>query len=317
MRSSGSSRDTESHRGTAPLRLYVPGGFATLLQAKFTFPLLLITLIIASLLFPACQGARLVSLPPELVEKVAARAGLYPEIIEENWSEIESLGGFFTIKAEHRGRKYQAENILMMKKPSLFRLEILNPMGMATTLLVSDGSTFYLYYPEAGEYLYGSSTRENFRKILGIGLNGEELLLVWMGQFIPFSSYQVQRVEWHPRLVRIRVVATSRDAALESVYWIDPIKERLLRGSMTDLSTKKNLFTVEYSDFLRVGRGEVPGRVTVFLVKERVKLTLTASRVDCNPPIVESTTFHFVPPVGARRILLEEIEGEGPIIFRR
>jgi len=252
-----------------------------------------------------------------LVEKVAARAGLYPEIIEENWSEIESLGGFFTIKAEHRGRKYQAENILMMKKPSLFRLEILNPMGMATTLLVSDGSTFYLYYPEVGEYIYGSPTRENLRKILGIGLNGEELLLVWMGQFIPFSSYQVQRVEWHPRLLRIRVVATSRDAALEAVYWINPIKERLLRGSMTDLSTKKSLFTVEYSDFLRVGRGEVPGKVTMFLVKERIKLTLTASRVDCNTPIVESSTFHFVPPVGARRILLEEIEEEGPIIFRR
>ena len=317
MKSSSSSRNTESHWGTAPPFLPISMGFIPFLQRWFPFPLLLVTLIMMGLLFPACHGARPVSVPPELVEKVAARAGFYPDIIEDNWSEIESLGGFFTIKAEHRGRKYQAKNTLIMKKPSLFRLEILNPMGMATTLLVSDGSSFYLYYPEAREYLYGSPTRENFRKILGIGLDGEELLLVWMGQFIPLSSYQVRRVEWHPRSLLIRVVATSRDAALEAVYWIDPIKEHIIRGSLNDLSTNKCLFTVEYSDFLRVGRGEVPGRVTVFLVKEKVKVTLTASRVDCNLPVAESSVFRFLPPVGARRILLEEIEGKGPIIFRR
>jgi len=252
-----------------------------------------------------------------MVKKVAAKAGLYPEIIADNWSEVESLGGFFTIKAEHRGRKYQAKNMLMIKKPNLFRLEILNPMGMATTLLVSDGTSFYLYYPEAGEYIYGSPNRESFRKILGIGLDGEELLLVWMGQFIPFSNYQVRRVEWHPRSLLVRVVATNRQSDLEAVYWIDPIKELLLRGSLTDLSTEKSLFTVEYSNFLRLGSREIPGKVIVFLVKERIKLTLIANKVDCNPPLVESSIFNFVPPMGARQILLEEIEAKRPIIFER
>ncbi len=270
-----------------------------------------------SVLFSGCHGIRPITVPPEVIETVASRAGLYPQIIEQNWTNIESLGGFFTIKAEHRGRSYQAKNTLVMKKPSFFRLEILNPMGMATTLLISDGSTFFLYYPEAGEYLHGSTTRENFRKIVGIGLDGEELLLVWMGQFLSHSSYQVTRVEWHPKSVLIRVIARSQSAPLEAVYWIDPIKERLLRGSISDLSTGKNLFNVEYSHFIELGGREVPGRVTVFLVKERVKLTLNATKVNCNLTVIESSAFRFVPPAGARKVLLEEIESKGPIIFRR
>lgn len=317
MRSSRPSWKTESRRGTPSFCLYNPLVFAHLWQSRFAVPFLVVILAMVGLLLPACHGVRPISVPPEVVEKVASRAGFYPGIIEDNWSAIESLGGFFTIKAEHRGKSYQAKNTLMLKKPSLFRLEILNPMGMTTTLLVSDGSTFYLYYPEMGEYLYESSTRENFKKILGIGLNGEELLLVWMGQFLSFSNYQVTRVEWHPKSLLIRVIARSQNAALEAAYWIDPIKERLLKGSMRDLSTEKSIFNVEYSNFLRLGRREVPGKVTVFLVKERVKLTLNASRIDCNLPTIESSAFRFVPPVGARRILLEEIEGKGPIIFGR
>jgi len=317
LRSSRPSWKTENNRGTASFYLYNPLVFSHLWQSRFSVPLLLVILAMVGMLLPACHGVRPISVPPEVAEKIASRAGSYPEIIEDNWSEIESMGGFFTIKAEHRGRSYQAKNTLMMKKPSLFRLEILNPMGMATTLLISDDTTFYLYYPETGEYLYESPTRENFRKVLGIGLNGEELLLVWMGQFLSFSNYQVTRVEWHPKSLLIKVIARSQGAPLEAVYWIDPIKERLLRGSIRDLSTEKDLFNVEYSHFIQLGGKEVPGRVTVFLVKERVKLTLNASKINCNIPDIESSAFRFVPPAKARRVLLEEIKSRGPIIFGR
>ncbi len=317
LKSSRPSWKTENRRGTLSYYRCNPLVLSHLWQSRFSVHFLLVILAMVSLLFPACHGVRPISVPPEVVEKVAARAGVYPRLLEDSWSEIESMGGFFTIKAEHRGRSYQAKNTLVMKKPSLFRLEILNPMGLATTLLISDGSTFFLYYPEAGEYLHESPTRENFKKILGIGLDSEELLLVWMGQFLSFSNYQITRVEWHPKSLLIRVIARSQSAPLEAVYWIDPIKERLIRGSIRDLSTEKDLFNVEYSHFIQLGGKEVPGRVTVFLVKERVKLTLNAAKINCNLPAIESSAFRFVPPAKARRVLLEEIKSRGPIIFGR
>ena len=86
---------------------------------------------------------------------------------------------------------HKAKAVLVLKRPSYLRLEILSPLGLPDYFLVTNISEIRIFIPSKNLYYQGKATAENLSRFLPWSFGIEDIVMILSGAFPPMTGSNV------------------------------------------------------------------------------------------------------------------------------
>jgi outer membrane lipoprotein-sorting protein len=251
-------------------------------------------LLAASLQLSACATLPPV-LPPQLptpeylLERVGAR--LQP---------LQGLKGLAQVKVSSIGRKFQAQEVLIVHRPAFLRVESLGPLGTPQLYLVSDGHELSLYIPGENRYYRGQATVRHLSSVLPVALEPEEVVAFLLGG-VPLTDYDRSsvRADREENLWILDLISTSR--GVRQSLWIHPQSYQILRAEFQGPGSSHRL---AFADFQQVQGLLFPKRIYFTSLESRAQISVEYQDVELNPDW-KREDFHLPVPREAEVLPLE------------
>lgn len=177
------------------------------------------------------------------------------------------------------------------------RLEGLDLWGHLSFLAILREGTLTVYWAADRAYSRDPADAEHLEKILGLPVNGSELIELLLGNPVFKNLCEPEaRVSQDPK----GLVLEAWDATgLRYVIWLDPYR-RPVRSRLEGVGPLAGV-DVAFDRYRQVGRAAFPGRIRVFHGEAREVLSLTYEDVSLGEPLGPEL-FEFTPPEGSEQV---------------
>lgn len=193
---------------------------------------------------------------------------------------------------------YPLRAVLIIRKPSYLRLEILPLFGTPDFFLISTPGEIKILLPAKGEYYLGKPSGRNLARFLPWEFNVEELVAIFASSIPPIrenAAYRAGEGEGKGIQVEIRTPAGV-------FQYISVDAENRLRKLVRFDEGGKKLYMASFEDYPEGSR--LAGKITVSLADGITSLTIKYSDVQ-----IEKTSdlsiFELKAPPGFKTILLD------------
>ena len=206
--------------------------------------------------------------------------------------------GLYRCRVLRAGRQRTFRVAASVQRPDRFRLEVYGPVGGARLLVASDGETLTAALPGERVHAVAPATARSFQVLLGIALEGEDLLALLDGRLLA----RQQPGSGGHRLTgggRVQYHEGPGGRVEEAEVWPE--------GEDLDAAP----FQVAYGDFVRTPAGDLPGEVR--LSRSDHALVLALKQAHARRP--DPTAFRLPIPPGFRSVGLSDLAEVGLVLF--
>jgi outer membrane lipoprotein-sorting protein len=227
---------------------------------------------LAPLLLSACTlFGRPPAFEPIAGEDEAMRARVESVVAAANTRQ--TLRAVGKLRIEGPRGSGSVKQVVLVERPARLRLESLNPLGQAATLLVTDGARFSFFDGKALED--GEVSTQVLRERLGLALSPDDAVLALL-------VAPREPLVWPARAVRAR--GAEREVVLGS--------QSLRFGENGELAAIDTLdangaleWSAEYEGWHDVPGGRYPAWLSLWFPATRLRAELELSSVELNPTL--------------------------------
>ena len=235
------------------------------------------------LLFLSCSPViKSVSLPEETLDILSPR---WEKLFRPDFRQ-DTLKAIARLDINDREKRYPLKVALLLKRPSLIRLEGIPIMGPADFFLSVNSDTLKVFIPEKNVFYLGRSSRENISRFIPIDVPPEDLVSVLMG-LPPISGNK-------PRLCLAgekHYLELSLDNKKIKTVSLEMDDDRLTKMEIMGADGELQ-YVVNYSDYRKVG--EIDRPYQIILSSNRTSLTLRYSEMEFDK--VDEASFDLSVP---------------------
>jgi hypothetical protein len=212
-------------------------------------------------------------------------------------SETDILSGVAEIDLVTSVGYYPARAVLITKKPSYLRLELLPPMGPPDFFLATTPQEMKILLPSKSEFYQGSPTGSNLSRFLPWQFNIEDIVAIFACTYPPLSGDVVYLRYEEGNNLRIEMKA---QCGISQTVWIGS-DGRLSKLERFD--EKGNfLYRAEFADY--AGGGSIAGKITVSMADGVTSITVKYSDLKIEKA-KDLSIFDLPVPAGFKQIIMD------------
>jgi len=205
-------------------------------------------------------------------------------------AKVISLRGDGRLDVDSKDARGGVGLFLSVSRPALLHLEPLDFFNRPQGVLVSDGTTFWLYSVPESVVLTGPASPPNVSRLLPIVIPATELVSVMLGQAPRIDAESVElAVDEAQRTYRLTL---TRGQVVQTL-WVHPEHFRVLRSEVRGAPA----YDLQFSDFLTTAQVAVPRRIVLASQAGEARLELRYKDVEVNGSL-DLTDFEFEAPEG-------------------
>ena len=212
-------------------------------------------------------------------------------------SEADTLSALAQIDLITPGGYYPARAVLIIKKPSYLRMELLPPMGPPNFFLATTPRKMEILLPAKGEFYQGEPTGRNLSRFLPWQLNIEDIVAVFANTYPPLTG-DVDYLRY-PEGNTLRIEMKVQSKILQTV-WIDS-NGRLSKLARFDES-EKPLYSAEFADYKE--GCPVAGKIIVRMADGTTSITVKYSDLKIEKA-KDLSIFDLPLPEGYKKIIMD------------
>ncbi|NPV05591.1 MAG: DUF4292 domain-containing protein [Syntrophaceae bacterium] len=144
-------------------------------------------------------------------------------------------------------------------RPDRLRLEDISVIGLPDFMLAVRGEEIRMFLPRSGEFLIGTESSEEIRRVLPPPLRPLDLVALLYGQPPGVPGAKTLKGSVDGNRFRVDVYAGGRWA---QSLWVDPASGRLARIEIAGRDGG-TAYAAQFHDFTDVGSIAVPGRIEI------------------------------------------------------
>ena len=212
-------------------------------------------------------------------------------------SESDVLSTVAQINLVTPGGYYPARAVLVIKKPSYLRLELLPPRGPPDFFLTATPLEMKILLPSKGEFYRGAPTGHNLSRFLPWQFSIEDIVAIFAGTYPPLIGNVAYLCYPEGNNLRIEMKAQS---GIAQTIWIgsDNRLGRLVRYD----ENGKAIYCAEFEDY---GEGKnIAGKITVSIAESVTSITIKYSDLKIEKA-KDLLIFDLPVPAGFKTILLD------------
>jgi outer membrane lipoprotein-sorting protein len=225
----------------------------------------------------------------------------------------EGAEGFARLNGSFRNNKekFSASAAILVKKPSLFYLELSGPFGRSGLKLAADGTNISAFFVQKKRFLSEPFSPELAEDLLGIRLYPEEIVSLLIGEGIPLEKYSPIETSALTEEKVFRIVCNSEQLKRKAVLLLDSESPRVLKGTFFD-SDKE--IPVASFQFTYKGSSVLPQGLEITSLGEQCRIRFRYRYLKFSNKI-QSSSFQIRIPKSADRIERTEVSGSRPFLF--
>ena len=226
----------------------------------------------------------------------------------EKFTEAAHIDGIFKaiarIEANSGGRRYPPLRVaLMLKLPSLMRIETIPAIGPPDFFLALTYDTLKAFLPAKQEFYQGRASRENLALFFPVSMPPEDMVHILMGTPPGITGKNL----------------TFREGAADGKRWLDvssPDGKKIMALRMDGVANRlaemdifapngEILYTASYNEYSRVGDNiDLPQRITILLSETNLTVAVRYSDMELSRE-TDETLFDLALPPGLTPIILD------------
>ncbi len=210
--------------------------------------------------------------------------------------EDEIFSAVALINLSHHNSFYPVKAVLVIKRPSYLRMELLPVIGVPDFFLSVSPEIMKIFIPSKGECYSGLPTVSNLNKFLPWQIDIEDMIMIFTGAYPSLKeepvSYQMHHED---NLVRVEMKAPS---GASQIIWIGE-NNKLFKLVRQD-DTGENLYHVEYT----YDNNNFPEKIKINFADETVSLSIKYSDVKIEKR-KDLSIFDLAIPDHVNEIILE------------
>ncbi len=215
---------------------------------------------------------------------------------------LQGLKGLAWIRVDSPQSRFRVQEVLLVQRPALLRMETLGPLGTPQLYLVTDGREITLYHPGENRYFHGPYAAPSLPLpfALPFRLKSEEIVSfllgipLWMDPVETSVTRDLQEGLW------ILEMATAGEE-FQQTLWIHPQSFAILRGKVHRPGIS---YEYTFSDFRTVNGLEFPHTLSLEAPSSESVIRVEYGEMELNPSW-KAKDFSLPPPRGARIIPLQ------------
>ena len=204
------------------------------------------------------------------------------------------------IEINSDGKKYPIKVAMMLKRPSLMRIESIPVIGPPDLFLSTNNDTLKIFLPGKNEFYLGRPSRENFSLFFPVNLSPADLLSIMMG--IPPLPDEKLRWKESAEGEKLRADFFSDDKKVLTLL-MDGNNGRL-KEIVILASDGEILHTVYYDDYCKVENIDLPQKITILSKGKNSTIVVRYSDMEFSEEENEAQ-FDLPIPVGVRPIIMD------------
>lgn len=199
------------------------------------------------------------------------------------------------------GKKYPIKVAMMLKRPSLVRIESIPVIGPPDLFLSTNNDTLKIFLPGTNTFYLGRPSRENFSHFFPLNLSPADLLSIMMG--IPPIPPDV-KLRWKESVEgeKLRADFFSDDKKVLTLL-MDGNNGRLIEIVIL-ASDGKILHTVYYDDYCKVENIDLPQQIKILSNGKNSTIIVRYSDMEFSKEGNEAL-FDLPIPMGVRPIIMD------------
>ncbi|MCX5849768.1 MAG: DUF4292 domain-containing protein [Deltaproteobacteria bacterium] len=196
---------------------------------------------------------------------------------------------------------YPAKAVLIIKKPSYLRLELLPIIGTPDFFITVSPEKMSVFIPSKGEFYRGQPTQANLAKFLPWQINVEDIVMIFSGTFPSLRENEVVYQGYQEKNL-LRVEMKTKSGLLQTI-WIE--EKNRLRKLVRNDKTGKKLYTVEY--IYDEPPNPVPGKITINMADGITSLSIKYSDIKIEKA-ADLSIFDLPVPDDVKTITLDKLQ---------
>ena len=169
------------------------------------------------------------------------------------------LTGILQVTASLPGERHSVKIAAAARRPDSLRLEDLSVIGVPDFMLTVQGAEIRMFLPRSGEFLIGTESSDEIRRIFPPPVKPLDLVSLLYGLPPGIAGTKTLKGSVDGNRFRLDVYAGG---AWAQTLWVDPVSGRMTRFETADRSGK-TAYSVRFQDFTKAGSIEVPGRIEI------------------------------------------------------
>ena len=256
-------------------------------------------LLLSVISLPACTLFPKTAAPPTLTIKQYTHTELL-QALKSRSRTVESIEGRITSKIIVNGDSNASKQLLVLKKPSFIRMDVLTPFGSPALTMATDGEFLDLQYHSENRFFSGQANGRNLSGLLSSSLNIKDLTEILSGT-IPLISFDKEkstvRLEKEGYRLTVENGSARQEILLES-NGLYPM-EGIIYGAKN-----KVLLTVRMDKYKKLKDIEFPMSIDLSIPLENYEMRIRYLDVALNE-YTGMNAFQLNPPEGT---LIENLD---------
>ena len=254
---------------------------------QFTFVKIILILILT--LHVACVKPVIISSDPSAEKS--------PLFISGSLPETDIMTALAQIDLVVPGGHYPARAVLILKKPSHLRLELLPPIGTPDFFLTANPNEMKILLPGKNEFYSGKPTGHNLSRFLPWQFDVGDIVALFAGSYPPLTGDV--NYSRYPEGDNVRIEMKSQSGIAQTV-WLDP-HGRLIRLVRTDEYGREQ-YSAEFADYTE--GSPIAGRISLRMADGSNSITVKYSGLKIERA-KDLSIFNLPVPAGVKTIILD------------
>lgn len=206
-----------------------------------------------------------------------------------------TLSGILYVVASAPGARYTFKIAAAAKRPDRLRLEDLSVIGLPDFMLTVSGPDVRMFLPRTGEFLVGTESSPQVRRVFPPSVRPLDLVALLYGQ--PPGVSGMKSLKGSIDGNRFRLDVYTRGNWSQSL-WVDPKTGRLAKADIAD-SSGKTAYRASFSAYTEMGSATLPARIEIETTgMESVRLSIRNTDMELAARDDDADFFHLKPPEG-------------------
>lgn len=250
--------------------------------------------LIVATLFSGCS---LIKYPPYRLPTPS------PDLIErarQSNGEIRSVRGIGRVEVVSQGKKLRSKQFILVGKPDMMRIDLLDFRGLPFLRLAFRGETFQAMDMRENVFYFGEVAR-GISLFVPLRINSREFVALLLGE-MPSQEQVLARYDAHRRLYELTFPPSIRWES--QTFWIHPKTLRVKEVSKIGAATGE-VIRVSFSRFRRSGHAAFPREVKIEVPGAENRIRFSFQTIDINPRLPREL-FRLTIPRGAEVVEIED-----------
>lgn len=256
-------------------------------------------LALAAVFLSACAIVREPA-PPIPLQAVKPEAEYLLALLEKRNEAVRTLEGKLHNKIINSTGKKASSQLILLKKPSSLRIDVLTPFGNPALTLVTDGERVDLHYHSKNRFFSGLAGSRRLARMLASNLAVKDLVVILSGE-IPLIDFDNDKttVNIEGRLFKLGL---ENSGAREEIFF-EPSGMHPVKGIIYG-PEDKTVLSVTLEDYKEVEGTGFPMSIDLSIPAENYEMKIKYESVVFNE-YTGSEAFDLIPPEG---VLIENFD---------